>query len=113
MRTNEEMLAAVHDRATEMNRARRKRRTFFMGGGAGVLALVLIVLLASIMPSFQGRWAPDKSVTLQASVLADSGMLGYVVVGIVAFLLGIAVTVFCVLLHNRRDKEEQGCDRDH
>lgn len=113
MLTNKEMLKAVHTRAAEMNRARQKRLTLFMGGGAVVLALVLIVLLASVMPSFQERLAPDTSVTLQASVLADSGMLGYVVVGIVAFLLGIAVTAFCVLLHNRRNGEEQGCDRDY
>ena len=111
MRTNKEMLNAVHARAEGIKRARRMRQTRILGGSAAVLALALIVLLAAVMPAFQGHWTPDTS-TMQASALADSGMLGYAVVGIVAFLLGVSVTVFCVLLRKQNDEEGQDRDRD-
>ena len=113
MRSNEEMIKAVHEREAEMRRARRKRQNLWMGGGVAVCALVLIALLVVYMPTIYERLSPERPVTMQASALADSGVLGYAVIGIVAFLLGIAVTVFCVLLRSRRDEEKNGHDRDH
>ena len=112
MRTNDEIIKAVHDRAAEMKRAKRKRQTLLMSGVAVACALVLIVLMGSFMPSPQRQWASDDSAALQASMFSDSGVLSYVVVGIIAFLLGIAVTVFCVLLRRWRDEEEKPDDRD-
>ena len=112
MRSNEEMLRAVHERAAALDRAKRKKRRLLMESGVVALALALIVLLASAMPSLQERWTPDATLSLQASALTDSGMLGFVVVGILAFLLGVAVTVFCVLLRDKRDREDDRRDRD-
>lgn len=112
MRTDDEIIKAVHDRAMEMKQTQRKRQTILMGGIAFVCALVLVVLLASVMPSLQRQWSVDDSAALQASMFAASGVLSYVVVGIIAFLLGIMVTVFCVLLRRWRDGEEKSHDRD-
>ena len=112
MRTNDEIIKAVHDRAAEIKRAQRKRQALLMGGGAVACALALVVLLASIISSLHWKQHSDNSIALQASMMADSGALGYVVVGILAFLLGIAVTVFCILLRRWRDGEEKPHDRD-
>ena len=114
MRTNEKMLSAVHGRASEMRHARSRRRTILMGGGAAACAVALIALMALPMPALQDRLVPGGgSAAMQASILADSGALGYAVVGIVAFLLGVAVTVFCMLLRNQREGEEARHDREH
>ncbi len=40
-------------------------------------------------------------------------ILGYVLVGIAAFLLGGAVSVLCVLLRRKKDREGAERDRDH
>lgn len=40
-------------------------------------------------------------------------ILGYMLVGIAAFLFGGAVTVLCILLRKRKDREGAGRDRDH
>lgn len=112
MRTNEDMLKAVHSRAAEMRRQKRRRQNILLGGGAAVFALAVIALLAANMPAVTERLAPENAAGMQASILTGSGMLGYAVVGILAFLLGVSVTVFCGLLRNRRDEEEKDHDRD-
>ena len=40
-------------------------------------------------------------------------ILSYVLVGIAAFLLGGAVSVLCVLLRRKKDREGAERDRDH
>ena len=112
MRTNKEMIRAVHDRAANMRRQQRRRRNILLGSGATALALAVIALMVINMPAITERLAPESATTMQASILTDSGLLGYAVVGIVAFLLGITVTMFCVLLRSRHDEEEKGHDRD-
>lgn len=114
MRTNEEMLHAVHGRASRMRRARSRRRTILAGGGAAACAVALIALMALAMPSFQDKLVPGHAgAAMQASILGDSDALGYVAVGIVAFLLGVAVTVFCMLLRKQQNGEEARHDREH
>ena len=45
---------------------------------------------------------------MSASIFSGSGYLGYIVIGIVAFLLGCAVTVFCFRLRKwQKDKENE------
>ena len=114
MRTNEEMLGAVHDRALEMCRARSRRRKALAGGGAAACTVALIVLMALAMPALQDALVPARGdAAMQASILADSGALGYAAVGIVAFLLGVAVTVFCMLLRKDPGGEGERHDRKH
>ena len=45
---------------------------------------------------------------MHASIFAGSGALGYIVIAIIAFLLGVALTMFCIRLREwqeRKDKE--------
>ena len=42
-----------------------------------------------------------------ASLFGTNAALGYLAVGILAFILGISVTLLCVLLH-RRSRERAG-----
>ena len=112
MRTNEEMLRAVHDRAGQMLRNRIRRQNILMGGSAVLCAVALMVLIVVNMPSVMDKLPPKISNTMQASILTDSGVLGYAVVSIVAFLLGVAVTAFCMMLRNRNNGENKNHDRD-
>lgn len=40
-------------------------------------------------------------------------ILSYVLVGAAAFLFGGAVTVLCILLRKKKNREDAGRDRDH
>lgn len=112
MRTNEEILKAVHDKSEQMRRNRRKRQDILLGGSAFVFAVALIALTVVHMPSIMETIMPAGTVSMQASILTNSGLLGYAVVAIIAFLLGTAVAVFCGMLRVRRKKEDQANDRD-
>ena len=48
-----------------------------------------------------------------ASIFANTQFFGYVSVGILAFLLGISVTLLCSLLHkrNKGERKDGGTDR--
>ena len=45
--------------------------------------------------------------------MSPDRILGYVLVGIAAFLLGGAVTVLCILLRRKKDREGAERDRNH
>lgn len=70
--------------------------------------LAAVIVIAVLMPGFTAVEAPDiERGGLYASLFADSGMLGFIVIGIIAFALGIAVTVFCYTLKAWRGSGEE------
>lgn len=107
MRTSEERIAAMHQRAGELNRAQRARKVRIMQATGAVIACAATFMLAVFMPRISDFQA-DPGVST-GSIFADSGALGYIVIAIIAFLLGTALTMFCYRLREwqmRKDKEE-------
>ena len=102
MRTDEAFLSSMHKRAANIERETRARRARWIGVGATLGGLAAVVLLALLTPSVQTAALPAEA-SFRASVFADAGALGYVVVGVTAFLLGAAVTVLCYRLRKNRD----------
>ena len=53
------------------------------------------------------------SMTNTASIFANQFFFGYIIVGILSFLLGIFVTLLCNMMHkkNRKDQNDGGTDR--
>ena len=108
MRTNEERVAAMHRRAAELERKKRERVAKVMSFSAVAACLVMITALSFYIPrvmdtvdiSGMARVAEG----MNASIFATAGVLGYVVTGILAFLLGIAVTVLCFRLKMWKDE---------
>ena len=107
MRTNEERIAAMHARAAELQREKRKKLTRLTGGVSVVLCLALIIALAAWMPGLPVASAGSPA-GMSGSIFAESGALGYIVVALLAFLLGVSVTVFCVRL--RKWQEQQNTE---
>ena len=65
-------------------------------------------MLAVFMPHISD-FETNTNAGPTGSVFADSGALGYIVIAIIAFLLGVALTMFCIRLsewQKRKDKEE-------
>ena len=107
MRTNEERIAAMHRRAAELKIEQRRRQARFAGATGVALCLALVILLALWMPGASAAvTGSSMPAGMSASIFAGSGALGYLVVAIVAFLLGVCVTVFCVRLRKWRDETD-------
>ena len=112
MRTTAERLAAAKQRARELERARQRRRArgILCAGTAACLAAILGLALA--MPSVTARFSGADYYGGMTASLFTGESLGYLLVGLLAFALGVCVTVLCVRLHEReRDEgseEERG-----
>ena len=113
MRTDTERLAAMHMRAAEIKKQKDMRTLRIAEVCSVTAALALIVLLAFFMPH-PGTITDAGGVydAFYASIFTGSPVLGYIVIGVVAFLLGIAVTVFCFLMKKRHDRENMTVPRN-
>lgn len=101
MRTTAERLAAAKQRARELERERQRRRARGILWAGTAACLVVIVSLALVMPGItEGFSDAALGVGMAASIFSGRS-LGYLVVGLLAFALGVCVTVLCVRLRGR------------
>ena len=111
MRTNEERIAAMHERAGELNRERRMRRVRILQAGSAAAAFAFVILLAVLVSGTAPAGADSAAgaaAGLHASIFAGNGMIGYIVTAIIAFMLGAAVTVLCIRLRKwQREKDQE------
>jgi len=113
MRTTDERTAAVLRRAEEI-RNLQERRAVRRGRALTVAAvaacLLAVVGLGLAMPGIVSRFSDSTYVYAgpAASIFSERGTSGYVLIGILAFVLGVCVTLLCSILHRRsvRGKED-------
>ncbi len=105
MRNTEERVQAARLGARNIQ---RKRRQQVMMGGSALLSLCLIVLLAYAVPPLLTEHLSGTVTTgFSASVFVNSQFLSYIVIGILSFVLGVSVTILCMIL---RKKQREGDD---
>ena len=116
MRSNEERIAAVKRRSKELERENRKRRGLTLRLFSVAACLVLIVGLSLAMPGIVGNFSDDTAgfPAMTASVFQGSGALGYIVIGLLAFALGVCVTVLCYRTrHMEREEKAEKTQREN
>ncbi len=95
MRSNNERIAALHRRAEELEQKKTSHRIRALQACSVIGSFVAIVFLSSLMPGFSSVFdSEDVSNNLCASVFSQNVALGYIVIGIVSFLLGVFVAIF-------------------
>lgn len=110
MQKNEQRVAAVKRRVAQIERQRKRRRIRLYKAGAGAACLLLIAALAAVMPEVAAAAGDDYAhYAMAASIFGEGSSLGYVVVGAVAFALGVAFALFCIRV--RPYQGEDGDDR--
>ena len=111
MRSHEERVAETKRRIAKIERAKRRRNPITMASAvAACLALLIGASLAmpGIAASIQtGDYSGFETA---ASMYGGGAALGYIVIGLLAFLLGVCVTVLCFRL--RQMNREDGQDRE-
>ncbi len=116
MRSYEERVAETKRRIAKMEREKRRRNTVTMASAvAACLALLIGASFAmpGIAASIQaGDYAGFETA---ASMYGGGAALGYIVIGLLAFLLGVCVTVLCFRLRqmNREDGQDKESEDAH
>ena len=112
MRSNEERIAEVKRRIAEKERQKKLRRSRIAAFSAVAACLVLILVLSLFMPGIAGQLRPGgySDYEMAASMFGENGALGYIIIGLLAFLLGVCVTVLCFRL--RQMSREDGQDKE-
>ena len=101
MRSADEQLRTIRVKAHRL----RQRRQNLVRAGASVCGLLLVVILALALPRVSGNVNLPEGAVFGSLVLA-SPVRSYVVVAILAFALGICVTLLCVYRRPRPAAEE-------
>lgn len=101
MRSHEERVAAVRRRIAEIERQKRLRRARIGVGLAVAASLVLIIGASYFMPGIVGQMVgtEDYSNYDMAASMFSGMVFGYAVIALLAFVLGVCVTILCYRIH--------------
>ena len=111
MRSHEERVAEAKRRIAKIEREKRLRRNTITMASAVAACLVLLIGASFAMPGIAAKIQTGdySGFETAASMYGGSAALGYIVIGLLAFLLGVCVTVLCFRL--RQMSREDGQDR--
>ena len=109
MRTDEERAGLIHKRTAEIKRERQRKKQRALDGICIGACLILIVGIGSFLPDWVVG-VPGGEVhhaSGAASLVGSHAALGYILMGLMAFLLGVCVTVLLYRQHRRNEREQQ------
>ncbi len=109
MRTDEERTRLIQKRSAEIKRERQKRKQRALDLICIAACLILIVGTGLFLPGL-AVGIPGGDVhhaSGAASLVGSHAALGFILMGIMAFLLGVCVTVLLYRLHRRNERKRQ------
>ena len=113
MRSHEERVAETKRRIAQIEREKRRRRNMITMASAVAACLALIVSVCLAMPGIAARiQTGDYSGFETAASMYGGGALGYIVIGLLAFLLGVCVTVLCFRLRQMNQEDNQNKENE-
>ena len=116
MRSHEERVAETKRRIAKIERAKRRRRNTITMASAVAACLALLIGASLAMPGIAANiQTGDYSGFETAASMYSGAALGYIVIGLLAFLLGVCVTVLCFWLRqmNREDGQDKESEDTH
>ena len=115
MRSHEERVTETKRRIAKIEQEKRLRRNTITMASAVAACLALLVGVCLAMPGIAARAQAGDYAGFEtaASMYGGGAALGYIVIGLLAFLLGVCVTSLCFRLHQRnredgQDEESEG-----
>ena len=112
MRSHEEHVTETKRRIAKIERENRLRRNTIAMASAVAACLALLIGASLAMPGIAAsiRTGNYSGFETAASIFHSGAALGYIVIGLLAFLLGVCVTVLCFRL--RQMNRENGQNRE-
>ena len=115
MRSHEERVAETKRRIAARQREKRLRRNTITMASAVAACLAVLVGVSLAMPGIAAniQTGDYSGFETAASIFHGGAALGYIVIGLLAFLLGVCVTVLCFRIRqlsreDAQDKESEG-----
>ena len=112
MRSHEERFVETKRRIAQIEREKRRRRNTITMASAVAACLALLIGASLAMPGIAAsiQTGDYSGFETAASMYGGGAALGYIVIGLLAFLLGVCVTVLCFRL--RQMSSEDGQDKE-
>lgn len=110
MMTNEERIYLIHKKTAEIKLKNQKKKYKIISTTCLAICLLIIINIGAFMPDLMQIVSNNRvncTTTGAASLLVNSSALGYILIGILAFLLGICVTILLYRLRNRNKYKKQ------
>ena len=117
MRSLEERIVETKRRIAKIEREKRLRRDKITMFSAAAACLALLIGASLAMPGIAAsiQTGNYSGFETAASIFHGGAALGYIVIGLLAFLLGVCVTVLCFRLRqmNREDGQDEESEGIH
>lgn len=97
MRSAEERLARMHERAAEIKRREDKVRLRVLGSLSAALMVCLVICMQQLQSMHHGILSSENT----GSSLLDDSAGGYVLAAVVAFIAGVAITAVIFRYRNK------------
>ena len=109
MRSHEERVAETKRRIAARQREKRLRRNTITIASAVAACLALLIGASLAMPGIAAsiQTGDYSGFETAASIFHGGAALGYIVIGLLAFLLGVCVTVLCFRLRQISREDDQ------
>ena len=108
MRNIDEQLSEIMERSGRLEKKRILKRQIAGEAVASALCLIALVVLSAFMPAIQSSRLKAGEQRYGSLILSPQH-LGYVITGIIAFVLGVCVTLLCLNLR-RMKNDDRGRD---
>ena len=114
MRSHEERVAETKRRIAKIKQEKRRRRNTVTMASAVAACLALLIGASLAMPSIAAniQTGDYSGFETAASIFHGGAALGYIVIGLLAFLLGVCVTVLCFRLRQMNREDDQNKERE-
>ena len=109
MRSSDEQLSVILNKAQEKRKTMRKRKRVVREAGLTALCLCLIVAASFFMPQTE-QSVMQETQGAYGSLILSSTYVGYIVIGVLSFALGACLTLLC--LHLRQSDGKDGSHVD-
>ena len=117
MRSLEERVAEAKRRIAKIERAKRLRRNTITMASAVAACLALLIGASLAMPGIAANIQTGNYSGFEtaASIFHGGAALGYIIIGLLAFLLGVCVTVLCFRIRqfSREDAQDKESEDAH
>ena len=109
MRSLEERVAEAKRRIAKIEREKRRRRDMITMVSAAAACLALLIGASLAMPGIAAsiQTGDYSGFETTASMYGGGAALGYIVIGLLAFLLGVCATVLCFRLRQMHREDDQ------
>ena len=108
MRTEQERMELIRKRTLEIRRKEKKSRQRIANIGCAAACVLLIICLGVVMPQITnqtGNVKMEDNFGGAASIFGANSALGYIMMGIICFFLGVCVTVFLYQMHRKDERD--------